>query len=147
MFAALLANVLNGGNVVTAEQVDAVLPGLQQIFGRLGYMETSSSDLFAQFLRLGIGAKPIIAGYESQLIEYAAENPEGYQQIRDDVVMLYPSPTVWSSHVMIALDEERKPASRGTAGSEDSADCLGRHGFRTGNLTLPRTRRPSRWMV
>ena len=134
MFAALLANVLNGGNVVTAEQVDAVLPGLQQIFGRLGYMETSSSDLFAQFLRLGIGAKPIIAGYESQLIEYAAENPEGYQQIRDAVVMLYPSPTVWSSHVMIALDEEGSQLLEALLDPKIQQIAWEKHGFRTGNF-------------
>ena len=66
---------------------------LQAIFGKLGYMETSSSDLFSQFLRMGVGAKPIIAGYESQLIEYASIHPEEYEKIKDDIVMLYPSPT------------------------------------------------------
>ena len=135
---------VNGGNVVTAEQVDAVLPGLQQIFGRLGYMETSSSDLFAQFLRLGIGAKPIIAGYESQLIEYAAENPEGYQQIRDDVVMLYPSPTVWSSHVMIALDEEGSQLLEALLDPKIQQIAWEKHGFRTGNFDASQDAAPSR---
>ena len=45
-------------------------------------METSSSDLFNQFLRMGVGAKPIIAGYENQLLEYAAENPDDYEKIK-----------------------------------------------------------------
>ena len=67
MFAALLANVLNGGQTLTQENLQTILPQLQDIFGKLGYMETSSSDLFSQFLRMGIGAKPVIAGYESQL--------------------------------------------------------------------------------
>ncbi len=50
MFAALLADVLNGGQTLTPESVDEVLPELQAIFGKLGYMETSSADLFSQFL-------------------------------------------------------------------------------------------------
>ena len=93
------------GRTVTETDLDTILPELQDIFGKLGYMETSSSDLFSQFLRMGVGAEPIIAGYESQLIEYASIYPDEYDRIRDDVVMLYPTPTVWSAHVMIALDE------------------------------------------
>ncbi len=42
MFAALLADVLNGGQTLTPEKVDEILPQLQTIFGKLGYMETSS---------------------------------------------------------------------------------------------------------
>ena len=97
MFAALVANVLNGGQTLTEADLDTILPELQDIFGKLGYMETSSSDLFSQFLRMGVGAEPLIAGYESQLIEYAALYPDEYDRIRDDVVMLYPTPTVWSA--------------------------------------------------
>ena len=68
-------------------------------------METSSADLFSQFLKMGVGATPIAAGYESQIIEYAVMEPEDYQAVKDDIVILYPTPTVWSTHVMIALDE------------------------------------------
>ena len=51
MFAALLANVLNGGETVDETTVENVIPKLQEIFARLGYMETSSSDLFNQLNR------------------------------------------------------------------------------------------------
>ena len=89
-------------------------------------------------LGLGIGAKPIIAGYESQLIEYAAGKSEGYQQIRDDVVCsilprqcgVLPCDDRWM--------RREASFSGGTAGSEDSADCSGKAtGFRTETLTLP----------
>ena len=110
MFAGLLANVLCGG-VADEASVEAVLPRLQAIFERLGYMEASSSDLFDQFLKTGMGAKPIIAAYENQLLEFAAEHPEDWQQLRDDIVLIYPTPTVWSSHIYIALDEAGKRAS------------------------------------
>ena len=109
----LLADVLNGGQTLTPEKVDEILPQLQAIFGKLGYMETSSSDLFSQFLRMGVGATPIAAGYESQIIEYAMLHPDEYEAVRDDIVVLYPAPTVWSAHVLIALDDAGKTLIRG----------------------------------
>ena len=45
-------------------------------------MESSSSDLFDQFLKTGMGAKPLIAGYESQLLEFAVQEPETWEQGR-----------------------------------------------------------------
>ena len=130
MFAGLLANVLCGG-VADEEHVDAVLPRLRSIFEKLGYMEASSSDLFDQFLKTGMGAKPIIAAYENQLLEFAVENPEDWEQLKNDVVMIYPTPTVWSSHIYIAMDEA------GAAGIDALLDekvqrlAWEKHGFRT----------------
>lgn len=133
MFAALVANVLNEGQTVTEADLAAILPELQDIFGKLGYMETSSSDLFSQFLRMGVGAEPIIAGYESQLIEYAALYPDEYDRIRGDVVMLYPAPTVWSAHVMIALDENGQILLNAMQDEDIQEIAWKKHGFRTGN--------------
>ena len=131
MFAGLLANTLCGG---TADEstVEAVLPRLQMIFRNLGYMESSSSDLFDQFLKTGIGAKPLVAGYESQLLEFAAENPETWEQVRGDIRLMYPSPTVWSSHVFIALDEQGAAGIDALMDEEVQAMAWERHGFRTG---------------
>ena len=131
MFAALLANVLNGGETVDETTVENVIPKLQEIFVRLGYMETSSSDLFNQFLRMGVGAKPIIAGYESQLLEFAVENPEDYEQMKDDLVMIYPSPTVWSTHVYIALDEAGRAGAEALLDRDIQKLAWEKHGFRT----------------
>ncbi len=131
MFAALLANVLNGGQTVDEEGADAILPQLQQIFNSLGYMETSSSDLFSQFLRTGVGDKPVIAGYESQLLEFAVQEPEDYAQIKDDIVMIYPTPTVWSTHVYIALDEAGKAGAQALLDEEIQQIAWEKHGFRT----------------
>ncbi len=136
MFAGLLANTLCGG-VADESNLNEILPRLQSIFQKLGYMESSSSDLFDQFLKTGMGAKPLIAGYENQLLEFAAENPETWDQIKGDIVMMYPAPTVWSSHVYIALDEE------GVAGIDALLDediqrlAWEKHGFRTGVYDTP----------
>ena len=133
MFAALLANSLNGGKTVDESTIEEVLPRLKEIFSRTGYMETSSSDLFNQFLRMGVGAKPMIAGYESQLIEYAAENPDGYAKIKDDIVVIYPTPTVWSTHIYIALDDAGKSGIEALTDPEVQRLAWEKHGFRTGD--------------
>ncbi len=131
MFAGLLANTLNGGVTADQQALPLVLPRLQEIFSRLGYMETSSADLFSQFLKMGVGAKPIIAGYESQLLEFSVEQPEDYEQIQDDIVMLYPSPTVWSTHVYIALTENGEKAADALLDPKMQELAWTKHGFRT----------------
>lgn len=130
MFAGLLANVLCGG-VADAASVQDVLPRLQLIFSRLGYMETSSSDLFDQFLKTGMGAKPLVAGYESQLLEFAVQNPEDWAAVGDDIVMIYPSPTVWSAHVFIALDEAGAAGIDALMDADVQRLAWEKHGFRT----------------
>ena len=137
MFSALLANVLNGGEVVTVQSLPDILPRLQKIFENLGYMETSSSDLFSQFLRMGVGAKPLIAGYESQLIEYAAENPEEWETVKGDIRMVYPTPTVWSSHVLLALDEKGDAFTDALMDEEIQELAWEKHGFRTAEYLAP----------
>ena len=131
MFAGLLANVLCGG-VADADSVEAVLPRLRAIFEKLGYMEASSSDLFDQFLKTGMGAKPIVAAYENQLLEFAVENREDWEQLQDDIVMIYPTPTVWSSHIYIALDEADAVGIDALLDEEVQRLAWENHGFRTG---------------
>ena len=111
--------------------LEAVLPRLQAIFEKLGYMEASSSDLFDQFLKTGMGAKPMIAGYENQLLEFAVENPEDWEQLKDDIVLIYPTPTVWSSHIYIALDEAGEAGIDALMDEEIQRLAWENHGFRT----------------
>lgn len=136
MFAGLLANTLAGG-VASEEDLPEVLPQLQVIFQRLGYMESSSSDLFDQFLKTGMGAKPLIAGYESQLLEFAVQEPETWAQVQEDIVLLYPTPTVWSSHVYIALDDAGVQGAQAFLDEEIQRLAWERHGFRTGWYDAP----------
>jgi hypothetical protein len=94
-------------------------------------MESSSSDLFDQFLKTGMGAKPLIAGYESQLLEFAVQEPETWEQIKGDIVLVYPTPTVWSSHVFIALDEAGALGIDALLDEEVQRLAWEKHGFRT----------------
>lgn len=136
MFAALLANVLCGGKTADEEGVKEIMPQLKSIFAELGYMETSSSDLFNQFIRTGIGAKPVIAGYENQLLEYAAENPGQYEKLADDIVIIYPTPTIWSTHIYIALDETGKQGAEALCDEKIQQLAWEKHGFRTSGCDI-----------
>lgn len=136
MFAALLANVLCGGKTADEESVKEIMPQLKEIFAELGYMETSSSDLFNQFIRTGIGAKPVIAGYENQLLEYAAENPEQYSKLADDIIIIYPTPTLWSTHIYIALDETGKQGAEALCDEKIQQLAWEKHGFRTSGCDI-----------
>lgn len=131
MFLGLLANALNGNKTVSIATMDNVKEDIERIYKQIGYMQTSSIDMFNQFLRQGVGSFPIIAGYESQLLEFSKLEPDMYQQIRDDVVILYPEPTVWSSHVYIALTEEGKVGLTALMDKEIQTLAWTEHGYRT----------------
>jgi len=104
-FAGLLANTLNGGKVVDESAAREVAPQLNEFFAKLGLLQVTTTQLFEQFMTVGMGAYPIIAAYESNLIEYLLlhQTPNTQEQIRQNVRTLYPQPTVWTSQPMIAL--------------------------------------------
>lgn len=132
MFAGLVANIINGGKVVDSAAIADVLPKVQNIFRRLGYMETSSADLFDQFLKVGVGAKPLVAGYENQILEFAVAHSQDWQGLKEDIIILYPTPTVWSSHIYISLNEKGNRGIDALMNSEVQELAWKKHGFRTG---------------
>ncbi|MEO1368167.1 MAG: hypothetical protein AAFX50_13420, partial [Acidobacteriota bacterium] len=132
MFSGLLANMMNGGEVVTEASVGAVESELAGYFERMGFMEHSSGDIFENFLKTGVGAKPIIVGYENQLIEFAIEHQEHIDMLRQKIRTLYPIPTVWSSHPIIALDGDCKRLIEAMQDAELQRLAWEQHGFRSG---------------
>jgi hypothetical protein len=135
MFSGLLANIING-DVVSDDSIGEVLPRVRKFFVRLGYMEHSSSDLFEQYLRTGIGAKPIIVGYESQIIEFSIAHAETWPKIKDKIRILYPEPTVWSSHPMIIVSERARELLTAFEDPEIQKLAWEKHGFRTGLMGI-----------
>jgi hypothetical protein len=95
-------------------------------------METSSSDLFNQFLKTGLGAKPIVAGYENQLLEFSKAQPEAWKQVKDDIVIMYPTPTVWSTHIFISLNDNGVELMKALEDERLQKIAWQEHGFRTG---------------
>ena len=67
------------------------------------------------------------------MIEYAVQNPDAYKKIKDDIVVLYPAPTVWSTHVMIAMDDNGKALLGALLDKDIQRLAWEKHGFRTGS--------------
>jgi hypothetical protein len=134
MFAGLLANILNGGQVAGSEDIGPILPKIRSVFVGLGQMESSSANLFSGYLTLGMGSSPIIAGYENQMIEFALANPTVWNKAKDRVAILYPEPTVWSEHYFIALTEGGKRLCDALLDKDVQRLAWVKHGFRTGLL-------------
>lgn len=133
MVAALIATVLNGGEQLDPFSAITHLMTMKELFAKLGHMETSSSDLFESYLSTGVGSKPIIGCYESQMIEFAKLNPEIWSRVQNKFRIMYPIPTVWSEHVIMVL----KPAGKRFLAAMQEDPELQRlawesHGFRTG---------------
>ncbi|KJR40884.1 hypothetical protein MCHI_003218 [Candidatus Magnetoovum chiemensis] len=132
MFAGLLANILNNGEVVNETNIDVILPKVKEFFLKLGYLEHSSGDLFEQFLRTGVGAKPIIVGYENQIVEFSIQNKSVWDNVKGKINILYPVPTVWSSHPLISLTPNGTLLLEALKDKDLQRLAWEKHGFRTG---------------
>jgi hypothetical protein len=120
--------------VVDGATLPRVVPDVKRFFDRLGYLEASSADLFDQFLKTGIGAKPIIIGYENQLVEYGIHYPSYTGLIRKNIRIIYPRPTVLSEHDLIALDGKGERLLNALNDHDIQNLVWTSHGFRSGVL-------------
>ena len=132
MFSGLLANTLNNGQVVDETTVGPHLPTIRRFYDRLGLLQNRSGDLFNQFLSQGIGAMPMIAGYESQLTEFSLASPDYREVLRERINVLYPRPTVFSSHPVIALTPNGERLLAALRDPELQRIAWEAHGFRSG---------------
>jgi hypothetical protein len=122
---------MNGGRTPTPDDMDRIGPDLRAMFERLGRMEDSSGKIFQQFLSQGMGAFPLMVAYENQLIEYYEAAPEAERQvIADRVRVLYPVPTTWASHPLLALNDNGRRLIEALQDPEIRRIAWTRHGFR-----------------
>lgn len=113
MFAGLAANLL-AGDVATADTLPTVLPKLVDLFRGMGFKSSSSGKVFDDYVAGGPGAQPMVVGYENQLVEWILADKERWKRIAAAAgpakpVALYPKPTVYSAHPLIALDPHALP--------------------------------------
>jgi hypothetical protein len=131
MFSGLVANVLNG-DVADETSVTPMLPTLRAFFAKLGYMENTTGVLFEQYLRTGVGSYPIIVGYENLIVEFAIQHKDIWPQVKGRMRILYPVPTVWSSHPFITLSARGTKLMEALKDPEIQKIAWEQHGFRTG---------------
>ena len=127
----LLLSILSEGTV-TSENIDKNLPKLKEFYIKSGYMNNTPADLFERYLKTGMGGEPMIVDYEKSIIDFANSNPNGFNQVKDSIRILYPSPTIWNSHCYAAFTENGKLLLAAFDDPEIQKIAWERYGFRTG---------------
>lgn len=132
LFTGLLSYILNDSAVVDDATLPTITKQVRAYFGQEGYMESSSDDVFNNFMTMGYGAYPLLAGYESQLFSFMSEKPEFKDILQRKIKVLYPSPTVWSNHDVIAITDNGIKLINGLKDPEIQGIAWNTYGFRIG---------------
>lgn len=127
----LLLSVLSNGQI-TDDNIDDNLVKLKQFYQKSGYMNNTPADLFERYLKTGMGGEPMIVDYEKSIIDFANSNPSGFNQVKDDIVVLYPKPTIWNSHCLTIFTENGKKLYDAFEDPEIGQIAWEKYGFRTG---------------
>lgn len=127
----LLLSIMCGGEV-TENNIEQSLPKLKEFYEKSGYMNNTPADLFDMYLKTGVGAKPMIVDYEKSIIDFANSNPDGYNQVKDKIRILYPVPTIWNSHCIATLTEDGNKYYDAFNDKDIQQLAWSKYGFRTG---------------
>lgn len=130
MYLSLASYIANGQSVVRSQaEVDGVLPLMTDLFLRQGFQESSSAAPFEDYLALGMGKTPLLVAYESQLVAFWLAHPE---RQHGDMVMLYPTPTVFSKHVLVPFNDKGRRLGEALERDPALQELAHQYGFRTG---------------
>jgi len=101
-FLALASYLFNNSEVVTTHQQGEIAARkVAPLFARQGFQEASSSGPFEDYLSIGMGKTPLVWIYEAQFVEQVLQ-----RQIKEGMLLLYPRPTLFTKHVMVALSDK-----------------------------------------
>ncbi|MDD6272731.1 MAG: hypothetical protein PUA90_04355 [bacterium] len=127
----LLLSILGEGQIKD-EDLEKNLAKLKTFYQKSGYMNNTPADLFERYLKTGMGGQPMIVDYEKSLIDFATSNPTGFSQVKDQIVVLYPKPTIWNSHCFAAFTEGGKNLYIALQDEKIAQIAWEKYGFRTG---------------
>ncbi len=117
---------------VTEENVNNNLPKLKEFYIKSGYMNNTPADLFERYLKTGMGGEPMIVDYEKSIIDFANSNPDGFAQVKDNIRILYPTPTIWNSHCIASFTENGNAFYKAFEDPDIQKIAWEKYGFRTG---------------
>jgi len=133
MYLSLASYVANSNNVVQSDaDIQKVMPIVTPLFLKQGFTEYSSEVPFQDFITMGMGKAPMVMIYEAQYIEQAAQ-PNG---ISSDMVLMYPEPTIYSKHTLIALTANGEKLGELLQTDPDLQRLAVENGFRNANTDL-----------
>ena len=127
----LLLSILGNGQI-QEDGLNENLSKLLTFYQKSGYMNNTPADLFERYLKTGMGGEPMIVDYEKSLIDFANSNPNGFNQVKDDIVVLYPKPTIWNSHCFAAFTDNGKKLYKALQDEKIQQIAWSKYGFRTG---------------
>lgn len=106
--AQLQLNIIATDDVFSAPslaQARRVLPTVRAVYDAQGLQAAGSEAGFRQWLTQGAEFHaPLYAGYENQLIQQVVQLGPDADKLLKDVRVLYPDPTIYSDHPILALD-------------------------------------------
>ncbi|MGO4955982.1 hypothetical protein ACTQ49_01695 [Luteococcus sp. Sow4_B9] len=116
----------------TIAEARKALPTLRRIYETSGLQAASSDDGFRQWLTQGGEySSPLYAGYENQLIQQWIQANRS-ESLISDVTMLYPSPSIYSDHPVLALDADALRLIDAMKDEQVQQIAWQRFGFRSG---------------
>ena len=127
----LLLSILSGGQV-TSENIQTNLPKLKEFYIKSGYMNNTPADLFERYLKTGMGGEAMIVDYQKSIIDFSNSSPDAFKQVKDDIRILYPTPTIWNSHCFTVFTDNGNKLYEALNDEEISQIAWERYGFRTG---------------
>ncbi|MEV4624837.1 hypothetical protein AB0J90_00905 [Micromonospora sp. NPDC049523] len=88
-------------------QARTALPTMRQIYDAQGLQSRTSETGFREWLTQGGEFKaPIYAGYENQVIQQIVRDSSAAGTLLKNIRVLYPDPTIYSDHPILALDAD-----------------------------------------
>lgn len=121
----------DAANPPTLAEARKALPTMRRLYETSGLQAASSDDGFRQWLTQGGEySAPLYAGYENQLLQQWIKSGKD-ASLTKDVTMLYPSPTIYSDHPVLALDADGARLIQAVQDIEVQKIAWSRYGFRS----------------
>ncbi|SCF18673.1 hypothetical protein GA0070558_14119 [Micromonospora haikouensis] len=97
----------DGFSAPSLAQARKALPTMRALYDAQGLQSRSSDSGFREWLTQGGEFKaPLYAGYENQIIQQVFQSGDASAALLKNVRVLYPDPTIYSDHPVLALDPD-----------------------------------------
>lgn len=134
MYLALVSYTRNGHAIVSDRATaDRLVEIIWPLFAQQGFLASSSQLPFDAFLVRGPGAVPLVLVYEAQFIAEAAADPS---PITSDMVLLYPTPNVFSTHTLLAYTDAGRALGEALSSDAELQALATEHGFRVDDASF-----------
>ncbi|MCA0216333.1 MAG: hypothetical protein LCH43_03150 [Actinobacteria bacterium] len=134
MYLSMASYVANGDTIVSSPEAQAaVIDQMAALFLEQGFSASSSDAPFEDYLSQGIGSKPMVMVYEAQFL---GREMSGDGAITDDMVLMYPDPTVFSKHTVVPLTDNGDTVGQMLATDPRLAKLAALYGFRPADASV-----------